>query len=267
MISPEIKSWVEKLRAQVDDLRYRYHVLNDPEVTDAMYDGLMDELRKLEAQYPELITPDSPTRRVAGVPLDKFEKVRHTVTQWSFDDAFTDDDMSGWRDKVLNYLEKETGTRSSDVEYMCELKIDGLHIVFNYVDGVLEQAATRGDGVIGENVTNNIKTINSVPLKLKNVIPAIRQLAEGIQTTGSPIRSGMTDNLIVEGEVWMSKKQLAAINVERKKENEPLFANPRNAAAGTIRQLDPSVVARRKLDCFVYDISAGAIPGCGKFCV
>ena len=238
----EIKSRIEKLRAQVDDLRYRYHVLNDPEVTDAMYDGLMDELRKLEEKYPELITPDSPTRRVAGVPLDKFEKVRHTVTQWSFDDAFISDDMSNWRDKILNYLEKETGVRPNDIEYMCELKIDGLHMVFDYKNGVLEQAATRGDGVIGENVTNNIKTIQSVPLKLKNVI-----LSEA-------------KNLIVEGEVWMSKKQLAAINVERKKENEPLFANPRNAAAGTIRQLDPSVVARRKLDCFVYDISAGAIP-------
>lgn len=233
----EIQKRVERLRAQVDDLRYRYHVLNDPEVTDAMYDGLMDELRKLEEKYPELITPDSPTRRVAGVPLEKFEKVRHAVTQWSFDDAFTRADMEAWRDKILNYLEKETGRRPADLEYMCELKIDGLHTVFTYIGGALILAATRGDGTVGENVTNNIKTIHSVPLRLKE----------------------KTD-VIVEGEVWMSSETLKKINEERKKENEPLFANPRNAAAGTIRQLDPSIVARRRLDTFIYDISAGEIP-------
>ena len=237
MISPEIQKRVEKLRAQVDDLRYRYHVLNDPEVTDMMYDGLMDELRKLEAQYPELITQNSPTRRVAGIPLDKFEKVTHTVTQWSFDDAFSREDMDGWQDKILNYLEKQLGRRPYDVEYICELKIDGLHNVFTYEKGELALAATRGDGAVGENVTNNIKTINSVPLKLREPV-----------------------DIIVEGEIWMGMKQLAKINEERKKENEALFANPRNAAAGTIRQLDPNVVAKRKLDTYIYDISAGDIP-------
>lgn len=237
MLNTELKNRVKRLREQIDDLRYRYHVLNDPEVTDQMYDPLMDELRKIEAEHPEIITPDSPTRRVAGAPLEKFEKVRHTVTQWSFDDAFSLEDMEGWRDKILNFLEKQIGNRPTDVDYMCELKIDGLHTVFTYEKGLLKLAATRGDGVVGENVTQNIKTIKSVPLSLREEA-----------------------DIIVEGEVWMGKKTLAEINVERKKDNEPLFANPRNAAAGTIRQLDSSVVAARKLDTFIYDISAGVIP-------
>ncbi len=237
MIPDDIQKRIIKLRTQVDDLRYRYHVLNDPEVTDMMYDGLMNELRKLEEKYPELITSDSPTRRVAGVPLDKFEKVTHTVTQWSFDDAFSREDMEGWQDKILNYLEKQFGHRPTDVEYICELKIDGLHNVFTYENGVLVRAATRGDGTVGENVTNNIRTIQSVPFKLREAV-----------------------DIIVEGEIWLGKKQLAKINEERKREQEPLFANPRNAAAGTIRQLDPNVVAKRKLDTYIYDISAGEIP-------
>jgi len=237
----ELLERVKRLRAQIDDLRYRYHVLNDPEVTDQMYDSLMDELRKIEAVNPELINPESPTQRVAGKPLAKFEKVKHQVTQWSFDDAFTRADMEGWRDKIFNFLEKQSGRRPADLEFMCELKIDGLHIVFTYEKGSLKLAATRGDGVVGENVTQNIKTIGSVPLALNENI-----------------------NVITEGEVWMSKKKLEAINVERKKRGEPLFANPRNAAAGTIRQLDAKIVAQRKLDTFVYDISAGDIPATQK---
>jgi DNA ligase (NAD+) len=228
---------LEKLRAQIDDLRYRYHVLNDPQVTDAMYDGLMDELRHIERDHPELITPDSPTQRVAGKPLDKFEKVVHQVTQWSFDDAFNQEDIQNWEERNLNYLAKEIGHRPTDLEYVCELKIDGLHIVLTYEKGKLKTAATRGDGKVGENVTQNIRTILSVPLKLKESL-----------------------GVIVEGEVWMDKKMLEKINQEREKNTEPLFANPRNAAAGTIRQLDASIVSARKLVLTAYDISAGEIP-------
>ncbi|MFA6485852.1 MAG: NAD-dependent DNA ligase LigA [Candidatus Magasanikbacteria bacterium] len=241
MVSLEIQNRVEKLRAQIDDLRYRYHVLNDPEVTDAMYDGLMDELRRIEAKYPEIISPDSPTRRIGSAPLDKFEKVTHTILQWSFDDAFSVEDMGDWQEKILNYLEKEMGHRPTDLSYQCELKIDGLHVVYTYEKGLLKLAATRGDGAVGENVTQNIRTIKSVPLKLKE-----------------------DASIIVEGEVWMSRATLARINEERKKNNEPLFANPRNAAAGTIRQLDSAVVARRNLDAYIYDISAGEIPATQK---
>jgi len=223
---------IKKLREQIDDLRYRYHVLNDPEVTDQMYDGLMDELRKIESLHPEIITADSPTQRVAGKPLDKFNKITHTVTQWSFDDAFNREDLDDWQERNLKILEKELGRRPDDLDYMCELKIDGLHMVLTYKNGILETAATRGDGKVGEDVTVNVKTIHSVPLRLKQNI-----------------------DIVAEGEVWLSAKMLATINKQREKTGEALFANPRNAAAGTIRQLDPQIVSDRKLGLTTYDIS------------
>lgn len=228
---------VEKMRAQIDDLRYRYHVLNDPEVTDAMYEGLMDELRKIEMEYPDLITSDSPTQRVAGKPLDKFEKITHIVPQWSFNDAFDEEDMLAWEERIFNFLEKEGLGHPKDLDYVCELKIDGLHMVLIYEQGVLKTAATRGDGKVGEDVTNNIKTIHSVPIKLKKKV-----------------------DLIAEGEVWLGSAMLKKINEERKKIGEPVFANPRNAAAGTIRQLDPSIVRARKLNLTAYDISSNNAP-------
>jgi DNA ligase (NAD+) len=236
-IPAEVQKKAGLLKAQIDDLRYRYHVLNDPEITDAMYDGLMDQLRKIETEYPQLVTPDSPTQRVAGTPMEKFEKITHTVPQWSFNDAFSQDDITDWQERILKILEKELGSRPADLDYICELKIDGLHMVLTYTNGVLESAATRGDGKVGENVTANIKTILSVPVMLKEKI-----------------------DLVAEGEVWMNKNMLEQINEERAKAGEPLFANPRNAAAGTIRQLDPSVVAARKLALTAYDISSNNAP-------
>ncbi|MBH41477.1 MAG: hypothetical protein CL685_02085 [Candidatus Magasanikbacteria bacterium] len=232
-----IKKRVQQLRKQIDDLRYRYHVENDPEVTDAMYTGLMDELYKIEQQHPSLITPNSPTQRVAGMPLEKFEKITHTVTQWSFHDAFNAKDIEDWQERNNKILEKKLGKRPTDITYSCELKIDGLHLVLTYVDGKLQTAATRGDGKVGENVTQNVRTIQTVPLTLKK-----------------------PENIVVEGEAWLSKKILETINKKRAKKGEALFANPRNAAAGTIRQLDPKVVAERKLSFTTYDISAGDIP-------
>lgn len=233
----ELEKHIEKLRAQIDDLRYRYHVLNDPEVTDAMYDGLMDELRKIEKEHPELITTDSPTQRVAGKPAEKFEKIVHSVAQWSFDDAFNEEDLANWQERNLKFLEKELDYRPADLEYVCELKIDGLHMVLTYENGMLKTAATRGDGAVGENVTQNIRTILSVPIRLKEKV-----------------------SLVAEGEVWLDRKMLEKINEERAKNDEALFANPRNAAAGTIRQLDSSIVAARKLSLTTYDISAGDAP-------
>ncbi|MBI4992754.1 MAG: NAD-dependent DNA ligase LigA [Candidatus Magasanikbacteria bacterium] len=230
-----LKQKIQRLRAQIDDLRYRYHVLNNPEVTDAMYEGLMNELRKIEEKNPELITPDSPTQRVAGKPLDEFKKIAHQVPQWSFNDAFSEEDITNWIDRITRILEKQYGSVPKDLDYVCEVKIDGLHMVLTYENGSLKTAATRGDGKVGEDVTNNIKTIQTVPL----VIP----LEKGIQL------------LVAEGEVWLGRDMLKKINVERKKQGEPLFANPRNAAAGTIRQLDPKIVAERKLKLTAYDIS------------
>ncbi|HAT03267.1 MAG TPA: hypothetical protein DCS29_00610 [Candidatus Magasanikbacteria bacterium] len=231
-MSKDLSQYIQNLRSQIDDLRYRYHVLNDPEVTDAMYEGLMDELRKIEREHPELITSDSPTQRVAGKPLDKFEKVVHQVPQWSFDDAFSEEDVVDWVERNMKVLEKQLGKRPSDLDYVCELKIDGLHMVLTYENGILKNAATRGDGKVGENVTQNIKTIQSVPLRLSEPV-----------------------SMIAEGEVWLSAKMLETINKQRIKNNEPEFANPRNAAAGTIRQLDSKIVAERKLSLTAYDIS------------
>ncbi|MCX6782339.1 MAG: NAD-dependent DNA ligase LigA [Candidatus Magasanikbacteria bacterium] len=233
----EAKKRIEKLRREIERYRYEYHVLDKLEISEAALDSLKKELYDIEAMYPDLITPDSPTQRVAGQALDKFEKVAHKVEQWSFEDAFSREDMENWQDKVYNYLEKQTGKRPETVDYMCELKIDGLHVVLTYESGYLALAATRGDGKVGENVTQNIKTIQSVPLKLNEPVSAI-----------------------VEGEVWLGRKMLEKINKERSKTGEPVFANPRNAAAGTIRQLNSRVVAERKLDTYIYDISRGEIP-------
>lgn len=233
----EAKKRIEKLRQEIERYRYNYHVLDKLDISEAALDSLKKELYDLEALHPDLITPDSPTQRVAGKALDKFEKIVHKVAQWSFDDAFTAEDMENWQEKIFNYLEKQTGQRPETIEYMCELKIDGLHIVLTYEKGYLQVAATRGDGKVGENVTQNIKTIESVPLKLSESV-----------------------DIVAEGEVWLGRKMLEKINKEREKTGEAVFANPRNAAAGTIRQLDSKIVAARKLNTFIYDLSDGEIP-------
>ncbi len=237
MNKQDLKKKIQHLHTQINDLRHKYHVLNDPEVTDAMYQGLMDELRKLEEEYPELITPDSPTQRVAGEPAKGFKKVKHQVPQWSFDDAFDLADLERWEERNLKMLEKKFGERPKDLTYSCELKIDGLHIVLTYEGGVLQTAATRGDGKVGEDVTQNIKTIHSIPLTIDE-----------------------KGTLVVEGEVWLGTKMFEAVNKEREKNGEALYANPRNVAAGTIRQLDSKIVAARKLQCTAYDISYGNAP-------
>jgi len=229
MDKSEAKKRIDKLVKQIDELRYRYHVLNDPQVGDEVYDSLEQELVELEKEFPDLKRPDSPLQRIGGKPLDRFTKVKHAVQQWSFNDAFSEEEMNDWEERVKKLLGSE-----AKLEYVCELKIDGLHIVLTYEKGLLNLAATRGDGKIGEDVTQNIKTIHSVPLRLKKPV-----------------------DIIVEGEVWLSEKQLEQINKQRKSVGQPEFANPRNAAAGTIRQLDPKVVYDRKLDCFVYDWSGG----------
>ena len=191
------------------------------------------ELVIIEEEYPSLITPDSPTQRVAGEPLSQFKKVVHKVPQWSLNDAFDDNEIKAFDERVKRMLAKELG-RSVSPTYTCELKIDGLHVVLEYKNGILDVAATRGDGKVGEDVTHNVRTIESVPLKLSEPV-----------------------NCIVEGEVWLGKKQLEKINKDRTKNEKDVYANPRNLAAGTIRQLDPKVAARRKLDTFIYDISLG----------
>ncbi|MFA5925585.1 MAG: NAD-dependent DNA ligase LigA [Parcubacteria group bacterium] len=231
----EAKQRIEKLRREIDKFRYEYHVLDRPDVTDEIYDSLMRELRSLEEKYPEFRSADSPSQRVGGEPLKRFEKIRHKHRQWSLDDAFSFEEIKKWEEKLLRILEKNLKSQisnlKSQLEYCAEIKIDGLKIILTYKDGLLVQAATRGDGVIGENVTEQVKTIQSVPLKLNNPI-----------------------DIVVVGEAWMKKSDLEKTNKTREKEGLPPFANSRNAAAGSIRQLDPKITVKRKLDSFIYDI-------------
>ncbi len=238
MIDKKIKIRVEKLRKTIDDYRYRYHVLDDPTVTDAVYDSLMEELRKLEKQYPELQTPDSPSQRIGGRPLDKFQKVKHRLRQWSLDDAFSLGELKDWEERNEKIIAKKVSReeykslKKELTDYTVELKIDGLKIILEYEKGLLVQGATRGDGIIGEDVTENIKTIQSIPLKLNRPL-----------------------TLTAVGECWLSASELKRLNRERKAKGEPELANSRNAAAGSIRQLNPKIAASRKLDSFIYDLN------------
>ncbi len=224
-IPKEIKERVEKLQVSIARHQKLYHTLDAPEISDEAYDALLRELEELEEKYPELQKESSPSQRVGGAPLEKFEKVRHEVPQWSFNDAFSPEDMLAFDERVRKLV-------GSEFTYTAELKIDGLKVVLTYESGELVLAATRGDGLIGENVTQNVKTILSVPLKLKKPV-----------------------SIVVEGEVFMPKSVFTKLNQERKKRGEELFANPRNVAAGSLRQLDPKITQSRGLANFVYDIA------------
>ncbi len=241
MIPKETQTRAAKLKEAIEKYRYEYHVLDRASISPEALDALKRELSELETQYPELLTPDSPSQRVGGAPLPEFKKVPHEVAQWSFNDAFTEDDMREFDARVKRFLNPRTdlGEERSVLSptYTCEHKIDGLKVVLSYENGVLKTAATRGDGAVGEDVTANVKTIEAVPLRLTENV-----------------------SVIVEGEVWMSKSTLAILNRAREREGEELFANPRNVAAGSIRQLDPKVAASRKLDCFVYDLARSNAP-------
>ena len=223
---------IEKLRKEINYHRYLYHVLDKQEIEDSAIDSLKHELVQLEMEYPSLITPDSPTQRMGGRRLEKFVKVVHKASQWSFNDAFTKEEMHDFDERVRKHLGKNNETGGQNVEYVAELKIDGCHIVLTYEHGLLKLAATRGDGTVGEDVTQNIKTIESIPLRLNRDI-----------------------NIIVEGEVWMSKTILHNLNLERDVKGEPLLANIRNTVAGALRQLDPNVTKARRLQSFIYDVT------------
>jgi len=238
-ISPEIVSRYEKLKVTVDKYRYLYHVQDKPEISDEAYDSLIRELIEIEEKYPELITPTSPTQRVGDKPLQEFVKVKHEVSQWSYDDCFDFEELKKWDEKVRRMVSKEASLKGENIEYCCELKIDGLKIILTYKDGKFMQGATRGDGEIGEDVTQNLKTIKSIPLVLKKPL-----------------------DIIAVGECWLSKKELKNINKVRTVRGEEPFANTRNAAAGSIRQLDPKIAAERNLSSFMYDIDkiSGELP-------
>jgi DNA ligase (NAD+) len=220
---------IQKLSAEINKLRFEYHVLDKPDATDIVYDSLMKELRELEEKFPEYKSIDSPTQRIGGQPLDKFKKVLHKTRQWSFNDAFSFEEIKSWEERMKRIITKTHNPFQLD--YVCELKIDGLKVILTYEKGNFISGATRGDGLIGEDVSENLRTIFNIPLKLKQDI-----------------------SCIVVGECFMGKKELTRINKLRAKKNEALFANSRNAAAGSIRQLDPKIASERRLECFVYDI-------------
>lgn len=215
---------IEQLRIELNEHNYNYYVLDNPTISDFEYDRMLRELEVLEAAHPELITPDSPTQRVGGKALDSFEQVTHRVPLQSLQDVFSSEELMDFDRKVRENAEQ--------IEYLVEPKVDGLSVAIEYENGVFVRGATRGDGQVGEDVTENIRTIKSVPMKLENA-PA---------------------TLIVRGEVYMSRKTFERLNAERELRGEPLFANPRNAAAGSMRQLDPKVAASRSLDMVAFNI-------------
>ncbi len=221
----EAKQRIEELRGLINYHNHRYYVLDSPEISDAEYDELMRELRQLEAEHPELVTPDSPTQRIGAPPVEAFGVVEHPQPLLSLANAFSYEELAAWHKRVSNLL----GGRPFDL--VCEPKIDGLAVALTYVDGVLVTGATRGDGYRGEDITQNLRTTRSIPLSVPGEAPP---------------------RFEVRGEAYLPKAGFKKLNEDRAKEGLPLFANPRNAAAGSVRQLDSSITARRPLDIFIY---------------
>lgn len=249
----EAQERIQKLRTTIDHHRYLYHVLDRQEISDSALDSLKHELFRLEQQFPDLIISSSPTQRVGGQALEKFSKVRHRSPMLSMEDIFSSEELREWRERLMR-LSPEVG----ETDYYAEIKMDGLAVSLRYEDGVLIQGATRGDGMIGEDVTSNLRTIEAIPLKLRS--PADRELDHFCSVFGNTIHStalrarlkDFKGTIEVRGEAYMSKKTLEHLNREQAKKDMPAFANPRNAAAGSIRQLDPAIAASRKLDFFGY---------------
>jgi DNA ligase (NAD+) len=221
----KVKQRIEELREIINHHNYRYYVLDSPEISDAEYDELMKELRQLEFEYPELVTPDSPTQRIGAPPVEAFGVVEHPQPLLSLANAFSYEELAAWHKRVSNLL----GGRQFDL--VCEPKIDGLAVALTYVDGLLVTGATRGDGYRGEDITQNLRTIRSIPLSVTKEAPP---------------------RFEVRGEVYLPKAGFKKLNEQRAKDGLPLFANPRNAAAGSVRQLDSGITAKRPLDIFIY---------------
>jgi len=252
----EAKERIKHLRKVIDRHRYLYHVLDREEISAEALDSLKKELFDLEQKFPELITSDSPTQRVGGEPLKEFKKIAHTTRMNSLSDAFSEEDVKDWLTRLENYLfartnaEKDADQRGKFLHqsalsqrlsaFYCDLKMDGLAVELIYENGILKTGSTRGDGLVGEDITQNLKTIDAIPLKLS-------------------LPSGYTlypKTLVVRGETFLTKKEFARINKEQEKQGAKSYANPRNVAAGSIRQLDPKITASRKLDFYAYGIVA-----------
>lgn len=231
MSSSAIEKKIESLRERIRHHEYRYYVLDAPEITDAEFDALMNELKRLEAEHPQFITADSPTQRVGGKPREGFVKAKHSSPMLSLDNAYSEEELRDWERRV-----HELSGRS-DVEYMCELKLDGMSLALVYSGGQLERGITRGDGSIGEDVTLNVRTVRSVPLSVSK---------EKLKKAGIPA------DFEVRGEMLMPIAAFRKLNEERERQGLATFANPRNFTAGTVRQLEPSITAQRRMDYFAY---------------
>ena len=286
MTKEQAKERIEHLKKVINKYRYERLVLNKEEISPEAEDALKKELFDLEQQFPDSITPDSPTQRVGGEPLKVFKKVRHETPMLSFNDAFSEEDMRAWLERVENYLgysilkradifspkpaqasgqgvppqagrarrgtsesrtlggtKRVEGKDSASDPFYCELKIDGLAIELVYENGIFIQGSTRGDGITGEDITQNLKTIEAIPLKLE---------LEKFEIRNSKFE--IPRRLVVRGEVFITRKEFERINKEQERKAGKVFANPRNMAAGSVRQLDPKITASRKLDSFTYDL-------------
>ncbi len=225
------KNEIEQLREKLRYHEYRYYVVDDPEISDAAFDRMMDRLKELEAAHPELITPDSPSQRVGGAPREGFQTLRHARPMLSLDNAFSYDALRDWDRRVRE------GSGHEKIEYIAEHKFDGLSISLQYEDGMLARGVTRGDGTTGEDVTPNVKTIRSIPLRIE----------------GATLKKAkLNGDFEVRGEILMPRKSFEAMNRQQEQSGGKIFANPRSAAAGSVRVLDPSITASRRLEFFAY---------------
>jgi DNA ligase (NAD+) len=232
----KVRARIGELRTQINHHNYRYYVLDSPEISDAEYDELMRELKRLEAEYPELVTPDSPTQRVGAEPVEAFGTVEHREPMLSLANAFSPEELRAWHKRISGLVDEELS------DFVCEIKMDGLAVALTYEEGRLVTGATRGDGYRGENITQNLRTIRSIPLSVPREAPP---------------------RFEVRGEVFLSKEGFKRLNQERADQGLSLFANPRNAAAGSVRQLDPRITAQRPLDIYIYGLGyaeGGAMP-------
>src|SRR6266496_4276863 len=235
-IKHNVRDEIESLREEIRHHEYRYYVLDDPEISDAEFDRLMNQLKKLEAEQPELITADSPTQRVGGKPREGFVKVTHSIPMLSLDNAYSGEELRAWELRVHELSGRK------DIEYVCELKLDGMSLALRYEQGKLVRGITRGDGNVGEDVTLNVRTVRSIPLGI---------------STDKLKKAGIPSDFEVRGEMLMPIASFKRMNDERENHGLSLFANPRNATAGTVRQLEPSITAQRRLDYFAYMLISG----------
>lgn len=262
-MSENVAARIDELRREINEHNYRYYVLDQPSVSDAEYDRLMRELMRLEEEHPELVTPESPTQRVGAAPATAFESYAHRVPMLSLSNAFSAEELAAFDQRVKRMLGLEP---DSAVEYVAELKIDGLAISLTYENGIFTRGATRGDGYSGEDITSNLRTIRAIPLRLheeRSTLNAQRSTSND-EGAGLPLFAEVSHSPLIthqipeyaeiRGEVYLTHDEFQRINAEREEAGEPTFANPRNAAAGSIRQLDPSITASRRLDIWLYAI-------------